>query len=48
MKLTSAEINNAWNDTSVRPYNFMTSCLIYDREIKLARQVDYEYLKRVV
>jgi hypothetical protein len=54
MKLTSAEINNAWSETSVRPYNFMTSCLIHERErerereIRLARQVDYEYLKRVV
>jgi hypothetical protein len=47
MRMTSAEINNAWSDTSVRPYNFMT-CLFYEREIRLARQVDYEYLKHVV
>jgi hypothetical protein len=47
MKLASAEINKAWSYTSVRPYDFMTSCLIDEREIRLARQDDYEYLKRV-
>jgi len=48
MKLTSAEINNAWSNTSVHPYNFITSFFFYEREIRLARQMDYEYLKRVV